>query len=77
MDTYVTQDWSTSIRINAEGRLGRQIYLTSRIDGRALVNDSEGNQRWALVGLLLWTPIVLCVIAGAVYVIGRWILRIW
>jgi hypothetical protein len=41
------------------------------------VNESEGDQFWALIGLLLWTPVVLGVIAGVVHIVGHWILRIW
>jgi hypothetical protein len=41
------------------------------------VNESESDQRWALIGLLLWTPVVLGVIAGVVYLVSHWIFRIW
>lgn len=37
----------------------------------------ERRDRWALVGLLLWTPVVLGAIAGAVYLLGHLIFRIW
>ena len=42
-----------------------------------MLNESESDQRWALVGLLLWTPVVLGAIAGVVYLVGRWMFRIW
>ena len=38
--------------------------------------DSKSSDRWALVGLLLWTPIVLGAIAGAVYLLGHVIFSI-
>jgi len=37
----------------------------------------EREQRLALVGLLLWTPVVLGSVAGLVYLAGRWIFRLW
>jgi hypothetical protein len=50
---------------------------TGKYSGEYGVNQSEGDQRWALIGLLLWTPIVLGVIAGIVHLVGHWIFRIW
>jgi hypothetical protein len=37
----------------------------------------QREQRWAVVGLLLWTPVVLGSVAGIVYLAGHWIFRIW
>jgi hypothetical protein len=41
------------------------------------VNEPEGGPRWGLVTLMLWTPVVLFVLAIVAYVVGHWILRIW
>ena len=41
------------------------------------VNEREGDQRWALIGLLLWTPAVLGLITEAIYLVGHWMFRTW
>jgi len=46
-------------------------------EATSMLNESESDQRWALVGLLLWTPVVRGAIAGVVYLVGRWMFRIW
>jgi hypothetical protein len=38
--------------------------------------ESESNNRWAVVGLILWTIILLAGTAGGIYLLG-WILRLW
>ena len=38
---------------------------------------NDGNQRWALIDLLLWTAFLLIVIAGVVDLVRHWIWRIW
>ena len=38
--------------------------------------ESQINNRWAVIGLILWSIIVLGGAAGAIYLLG-WILRIW
>lgn len=37
----------------------------------------ESNERWALVGLLLWTVVVLGAAVGVIYLLGHFIFRIW
>jgi hypothetical protein len=37
----------------------------------------EGDQRWALVDLLLWSVVVLIVIGEVINLVGHWIFRIW
>jgi hypothetical protein len=35
------------------------------------MDDSKYSEWWALLGLLLWTPVVLGVIAGLAYLFGH------
>jgi hypothetical protein len=41
------------------------------------VNEPEGDPRWALIDLLLWTVVVLIVIGEVIFLVGHWIFRVW
>jgi hypothetical protein len=39
------------------------------------VKEPEADQRWAFVDLLLWTIVILVVIAELIDLVGHWIFR--
>jgi len=41
------------------------------------MREPEGDPRWALVDLLLWTAVVLIVIVEVISVVGHRIFRAW
>lgn len=41
------------------------------------MREPEGDQRWAVIGLLLWTVVIGIVIVSVVYFAGHWIFHLW
>ena len=40
------------------------------------MNEPDGDPRWALIDLILWTIVVLIVLLEVISLVGHWIFRV-